>query len=870
MHGSSRGFRSWALLAAGLWFAAAVQAKTVPSPKQFLGYELGQRFTPHAKVLAYVRAVADASDRVRFKQYGVTPEGRELVLLFVSSPENLSRLEEIRTDLLRLTDPRKLTDPAEVEAIIKRNPAVIWLSYNVHGNESCSSEAAMKVLYHLATAQDPETLNWLRSLVIVIDPMLNPDGRDRYVNWYNSVVGRRANEDGLAVEHREPWPGGRGSHFLFDLNRDWAWAVQEETRQRLREYHRWMPQVHVDFHEMGSNSTYFFFPASRPVNPLLPPEVVKWGKIFGEGNARYFDKLGIPYFTQESFDLFYPGYGDCYPTFNGAIGMTYEQGGGGYAGLRIKRDDGTELTLTDRLNDHYYSSLATIQTLAGHRAERLRDFYGFFRAALNFKGPNHPRYVFLAEPLHRGMVRDLVNLLFLHGIEVKQLTRPVRTKAVRYGEKTARERRFGKGTLVVDQKQPQGLLARVLLEPAAQKPDTLFFYDIVSWSLPYALNLKAYWSRSSAPLPLAGLTALPPLPKGTVPEAKVGYVAAWGTANAVQFLSRCLRAKIRVRAASRSFVLNGKYFGRGALVILKKDNPEIENLSQKLTDFANAAGVSVTAAQTGLTEKGPDLGSNFIRRLKRPKVLLLRDRPASFTSVGATWHVLENIYGYPLTQISLDELKSADLHGYDVLILPSTWGRGQGYAAALDSNVVKRLQSWVRRGGVLIALGGAAQFLAGRAKMVDVTLRKEEPEGKKGKKAGLSPEEIAKRKRTVLEKQLDRQKERVPGAVCRIKIDNTHPLGFGLPRRAYVLKTNPGVFELGEKGANVAIFDKPARVTGYLSAKKEKLFEDGVFLYEQRLGRGHVVLFSDEPDFRGFWRGLDLLLCNAVFFLPGN
>jgi hypothetical protein len=859
------------MLVVSLFSASFLLAQEeVPSPEKYLGYRLGERFTPHAKVFAYVKTVADRSDRVLYRSYGETFEGRELGILIISDPANLARIEEIRAQNLRLTDPRRISE-GEAAKIIRENPGIVWLSYNVHGNESCSSEAAMKVLYRLATAQDDSTREWLKRLVIIMDPMLNPDGRDRYVNWYNSVVGAQPNPDPLAVEHREPWPGGRGNHYLFDLNRDWAWAVQKESRLRIQEYHRWMPQVHVDFHEMGYTSTYFFFPPSRPVNPLFPEQVHRWAEIFGKGNATYFDREGIPYFTGESFDLFYPGYGDCYPTFNGATGMTYEQGGGGFAGLRIRRPDKTELTLKDRLHGHYLASLATIQTAAQHREERLRDFFRFFQSALNYRDPQRPRWVFLDRRNDPALLEALVELLRFHRIEVAVLEKPARVQAVAYGESVARSRRFPEGTLVVDLNQPMGYLARALLEPEAQKPDTLFFYDITSWSLPYALNLKAFWAKKAGGLQINRQFDLPKPEVPDISPARVGYLVPWGQIRAIRFLAQCFGEGIRVRIAHRPFVYGGRKFGRGSLVILNRDNRDKKNLVGLLQKISRETGVAVFSAQSGMTESGIDLGSNYVRPLKKPKVLLLRDRPASFTSVGAVWFLFEQVYGFPLTLINADLLKSVRFEDYNVLILPSSYGRGGGIRSVLDSAAVERLKKWIRDGGVLITMGGSAGFAtADGAKLVDVAVKKEKRKGKKkDKKEELSPEEIAERKRTVAERELERWKERVPGTIMRILLDQTHPLAYGMPRQAFVLKRGRQVFELGKKGYNVALFpEKDARITGYLSEKNVRLIRGGVYLYEQRLGRGHVVLFADEPNFRGFWRGLDLLLCNAVFFLP--
>ncbi|HEX2189807.1 MAG TPA: M14 family metallopeptidase, partial [Longimicrobiaceae bacterium] len=339
--------------------AAAQQAP--PSPAEFLGYPMGRHFTPYAGVRDYARALADASPRVEYRPYGVTPERRELFQLVIATPENLARLDPILAANAELTRPE--TSAERARQLAASNPAVVYFSYGVHGNESSSSEAGMWTAWDLARGA-PEVAGALDSLVVVIDPVANPDGRDRYVHWFTSVVGETPDPDPQSREHREPWPGGRFNHYLFDLNRDWSWGTQPETRARLATWNRWNPQVHVDFHEMSPNSSYFFFPASAPINPIYPDYVLRWGKRFGEANARAFDAQGWDYYTAEAFDLFYPGYGDSWPSLTGAIGMTYEQAGHGAAGLAFRREDGDTLTLHDRAAHHRAAGNATLRAAA--------------------------------------------------------------------------------------------------------------------------------------------------------------------------------------------------------------------------------------------------------------------------------------------------------------------------------------------------------------------------------------------------------------------------------------------------------------------------------------------------------------------------
>ncbi|MFW5726769.1 MAG: M14 family metallopeptidase, partial [bacterium] len=330
----------------------------LPSPAEFLGYELGERFTPHYRVIDYYEAVAAAEPNISLSQYGETNEHRPLVLAYITAPENFDKLEDIRRANLQRAGMAEGTT-ASYEGI-----SIVWLSYNVHGNEAVSTEAALQVLYDLANKNNAQTQEWLKKTVVIIDPCINPDGRERYVNWYNQKVARMPNPSPDAWEHAEPWPGGRANHYLFDLNRDWAWATQKESRERLLMYNQWLPHIHVDFHEQGINSPYYFAPAAEPYHKLITGWQRDFQTQIGENNARYFDEAGWLYFTRERFDLFYPSYGDTYPTYNGAIGMTYEQGGSGRAGLAVLTQEGDTLSLKDRIDHHVTTSLSTIEVTA--------------------------------------------------------------------------------------------------------------------------------------------------------------------------------------------------------------------------------------------------------------------------------------------------------------------------------------------------------------------------------------------------------------------------------------------------------------------------------------------------------------------------
>ncbi|HEY0781720.1 MAG TPA: M14 metallopeptidase family protein, partial [Thermoanaerobaculia bacterium] len=487
----------------------------VPRPEAVLGYPLGSRFTHWERILDYLKALAAASPRVKLWEYGRTYEGRPLELVAISTADNISRLDEIQKERLRLADPAGLPQP-ERERLLHRNPMVIWLAYGIHGNESSSAEAAMATAYVLAAAQG-ETAELLANTIVLVDPLSNPDGRERYVHGYEQRQGQEPNPERAAAEHWEPWPGGRQNHYLLDLNRDWAWATQQETRSRIAAYRAWEPQVYVDFHEMGTDSSYFFPPAAEPVHPRIDRRIVSWLETFGRANAEAFDHQGWVYFKNENFDLFYPGYGDSYPSLCGAVGMTYEVAGGGRGGLAVNRPDGTPLTLADRVARHLTTSLATFRTAARNSRRLLEDF-----VSTRLKAATEPAHTYLW-PATQPEARSLVDLFTLHGVQVLQLAQPQEVAVQPYLGRENREpqpRRFAAGTYLVSTAQPLGNLVDALLAREAPMNQSFLdrqrqrldqnleaeFYDITAWALPLAYNLETWVANGE----LTGTRAIEP------------------------------------------------------------------------------------------------------------------------------------------------------------------------------------------------------------------------------------------------------------------------------------------------------------------------------------------------------------------------
>jgi hypothetical protein len=816
----------------------SAQHAPIPSPQEVLGYPLGRYFTDYAGVREYSRLLAEVSPRVDYRVYGNTPQRRELIQLVISSPENLARLDAILAANAELVLPA--TSANRAAEIARSNPAVVFFSYGVHGNESSSSEAALWTAWDLARAA-PEVSGSLDSLVVVIDPVANPDGRERYVQWFRSVVGARPNPRLNAREHHEPWPGGRFNHYLFDLNRDWAWATQPETRARLATWWRWNPQVHVDFHEMSHNSSYFFFPAADPINPIYPPYVLDWARRFGEANARAFDAQGWPYYTAEAFDLFYPGYGDSWPSLTGAIGMTYEQAGHGRAGLAVERADGDTLTLHQRAEQHRAAGLATLRAATAGKTRLLMDFAEGHRTI----GVGE-RDVLLVPGPDAARIRELVDHLRGQGIEVERADRSFSASATAYAGFDRRSR-FPAGTYRVRARQPRGRLALTLLQRETELRAE-YSYDISAWSLPFAYGVEAH-RVSGTPAGIWEPAAGTPAGLATAPEPGLGYLVAPG-AGAAPGIVRFLDDGGVVRVLARATTRGGREWPAGSWFLPARGN-------EGLRGRAEAAGLAadVVAVAGGLAEAGIDLGSDQVVPVTLPRVALLAEEPVSPTSFGAHWYYLEQVLRLPFDAIRASDVSRIDLGDYDVIVVPESGDLGDRATGALEE--------WVRGGGRLVAVGSSAGRIGG---LVDARIR--EPEADDGD--DVRGRYLQGRR----EREREAWRDQIPGTVLQARMDPAHPLTWGAAtagndRQLFVLHRGGRVFEPA-RGLEAAVHFPAdvARIAGVISQESLDRLAEGAWLVTARLGRGSVVLFADDPLFRLFWHATHPLYVNALLLGP--
>ena len=831
-----------------LMFGLSITFAQSQSPEAFLGYTLGERFTPHYRVVDYFEHVAEQNDNIRLERYGESVEHRPLMVAYLTAPENFAQLDEIRKANLSRTG---LIDSASGFDDV----AIVWLSYNVHGNESVSTEAVMRVLYQLADKNNTRTQAWLKNTVVILDPCINPDGRDRYVHWYNQKVNNPPNASPDSWEHDEPWPGGRMNHYLFDLNRDWAWATQQETRARLKLYNQWLPHVHADYHEQGINSPYYFAPAAEPFHALITDWQREFQTTIGQNNAQYFDSAGWLYFTRERFDLLYPSYGDTYPTYNGAIGMTYEQGGSGAAGLAVLTEEGDTLTLKDRIAHHVTTSLATIESTAQNAARVVQEFQQFYQNALQNPPGEYQSFV-VKTGENADKRRALTDLLDTHRIRYGVSEQGRSLSGFGYQRGNSGNFSLEAGDLIIPVRQPKAMLTQILFEPITDLSDSIT-YDITAWSLPYAYGLDAYATTEALSVEDDNETVATFTPN-QVQEPAYAYVSEWKSVEDAKFLAQLLKEKIKVRYALRDFEVEGNTFAAGSLIIPRANNRSLgQGFDSAVVNSANRLEKPLTAVSTGFVSSGFDVGSGEVRYIEPPKVLLATGDDVSPYGFGEVWYFFEKVINYPVTVVKSD-LKNVDLSDYHVLIMPD------GSYDKVAEN--KELLDWVSQGGKIIALEGALSDWKD-AEGLDLKEYADEGEKKDAEVVKKTYREAHQLAPYEARERRDISQE-ISGAIFRVKLDDTHPLGFGYSDTYYTLKRGAEHYGYLADGWNVGtIPGQEALVSGFAGAEAQKnLAESLVFGVEEK-GRGNLVYMVDNPLFRAFWYNGQLLFANAVFLV---
>lgn len=819
-----------------LFLTSSLFAQNLKTPEEYFGNAMGSKFHFHHQLIGYVEYVAaNKPENVKIFPLGFTTEGRPQMVVAIGSKENIQNLEQIRKANLQNIG---LLPGGGVNKI----PTIAYLSYNVHGNESVNAETSVKVIYEMASGNSQVAKKVLSNTVILIDPCVNPDGFDRYSQWYNRYLSKKPDLHAASVEHHEPWPGGRFNHYLFDMNRDIAWQTQRETQQRVSFYNSWMPHLHADFHEMGPNSTYFFPPSAKPFHEDLTVYQREFQDLLGQYNKKAFDQNGWLYFTKENYDLFYPSYGDTYPSYNGAIGMTFEQAGGGAAGLAYKRADGDTLKLGDRIMRSFATSLGTLEALSDKSDKTIEQFNKYFNEAESKGFGKYKSYVMKFkgnEAKIKALAQQLDKIQITYSFANKKMA------GTGFNYQNQKEEAFGveENDMIVNTYQPKGVMTKILFEPKTYLEDSNT-YDITAWSLPYAFDLSAFATsqKLSGSNTKPRFDAIVPIETG---KKVFAFASELSSFEESKFLAKLFKENIKVRLQEIPFKSGGRSFAAGTVLITRKGNEGLgDNFESKVMAMAAGLDVNLLPLYSGMVESGPDMGASSVDILNPPKIGLMVGAGITPTAAGDVWHFFDQQLDYPIILIDGSYFPRVDLWTLDVLILPN----GQ-YGNIIKDH--KELTRWVSDGGRLILMESANEFFAGKEGVELKSIIKPDVKNDPNKTYGT--------------RDRDAISDQIPGAIYKVNLDNTHPLAYGYGKYTNVMMKNTLDNEYLKNGWNVGKIGD--HMGGFVGQNLKKTLKDKPVFGVQDLGKGKIIYLLESPIFRGFWFSGKQLMANAAFLV---
>ncbi|MBT8265262.1 MAG: zinc carboxypeptidase [Bacteroidia bacterium] len=798
--------------------------QNIPTPESIIGHQVGEWHVTHDKLAQYMYALAESSDRITIENRGKTFEGRPLLLLTISSPQNLSNIESIREAHLSATENNS--------ANTSNRPIVVYQGFSIHGNEPSGANAGLLAAYYLAAAQSDEVKSLLDNVVVLFDPSFNPDGLQRFAYWANTNKSINLSSDPNDREYSEVWPGGRTNHYWFDMNRDWLPVQLPESRARIKSFHKWLPNILTDHHEMGTNATFFFQPGipsrTHPLTPKLNQELTKGIAMY---HAKALDKIGSLYYTEESFDDFYYGKGSTFPDINGGIGILFEQAS---SRGHIQESDNGILTFPFTIRNQFTAALSTLEAAKNMREEILNYQHNFFKNARNEAAKQGNKAIVFGNPKDAARTYHLAEILNRHQIKFHELSKDV----------TSDGKTFKKGnSFVVPKNQKNTRLINAMFEKRTKFQDSLF-YDVSAWTFPLAFDLDYSENVTTA---IAGPEVKDlQFRNGSVSgKSDYAYLMEWHEYYSPRLLNQLLSKNLRAKVAMKRFSMNGKAYDYGTILVpvqnQKLNSDALYQLLQKLSDENH---VQLDAVSTGLTQ-GIDLGSSNFRALSKPKIALLVGDGITSYDAGEIWHLFDTRFDITITKLDTKTINRADLSRYNTIIMPNSW-------SGLDENKTKKIKAWIQGGGTLIAYRSALNWLK-KSELAKIDFKK--------------TENIA--KDISFEERGDfRGAQVIGGAIFEAKIDRSHPINFGFTNEKIALFRNTTLFMNPDKNSynNPIQYTKNPILSGYISKPNLDSLSMTVPLQIKGLGRGSVVAFTDNTNFRAFWYGTNRLLLNAIFF----
>ena len=897
---------------------------SVDHPNKFLDFDYATRVATPEQITSALNAWADQSNKLKVIEYARTHENRPLHAVFISSPENLRNLDSIKTKISQLADARTTND-RKAKALIDELPAVAWMAYSIHGNETSGADAALGVMYHLIASKDDDILELLDDMIIIVDPLMNPDGRARFAKNLEQYRGTAPNYDDQSLIHTGDWPYGRTNHYYYDLNRDWVYLTQPETQGRVALINEWKPQILVDAHEMGAQDTFMTGPAREPINKNLDYDLIKWGNVFAKDQGNEFDRRSWRFYTGEWHEDLYPGY-SFYVSFRGTLGILYEQSRMAEDGVR--RPEGTIQSYKESVHHQFVSTMINLDTLKNNSKAMYKDYWDGrkYNVSNNSKYSNRS-YVVLATD-NKGRLNALSEKLIAQDIEIYKNEKSINvTNALKQNGTTVSEYTIPPGSMIIPNNQPEAPLISAILEFDAEIDDEVLIeekqkrikngssimYDTTAFNFTMMFGLPAI----TVPQELkAGLKEWTPSPEILeVNENAVIWAVDGKDDRSVAFAARLLEQNIQVRVIDKNSTLSGHVLSRGSVAVIAMDNPTSNNLHEIIKTVATDLNISVVSIESGFGPKElPDWGGRHFRLLKKPQIAILSHSGFSSYDVGVSWWSLDHHLGIRHSQLNSSLTGYGDLRRYNTIVLPSGNPDLGDYAK-------KILMDWVKQGGTLIANNRSTRSIIsndgmGSVKSLSATFDKSKSYNIDLMREIYSIEEnidISNANENKVDTEIkypwessdvNYSKEQLEmrdkwqstlmpsGAIVSARADTEHWLTFGAEDVVPVLYGNyPILMTGGNSQAALRIgelipnkdsdtktinwsqvpsgYDLNVRMSGLVWPEASQRIANSAYLTREKVGKGQIILFSGEPNFRGSARGTNRLWLNAVIYGSG-